>query len=87
MLFSFSFSRPVLATEVGSFPETIEHGKSGWLVEEGDQERLEAMLAQILSQPEELQRAGDYAREVADTQYNWDGIAAQTKEVYAGLVS
>jgi D-inositol-3-phosphate glycosyltransferase len=69
LFFAYNFGRPVLATRVGSFPETIEDGRSGWLIEPEDIEGLSRALIAALNTPEKLQAAGDRARHLADTCY------------------
>lgn len=83
LFLAYSFGRPVLATRVGSFPETIEEGRSGWLVEKEDVAGMAEALIDLLRQPERLVAAGAHARRLADEQYNWSGIAARTAQVYA----
>jgi len=85
LLWAYSFGRPVLATRVGSFPESIEEGRTGWLVEEEDAVGLQQALIRILQDPEGLERAGTYARALADTRFGWEGIACQTLGVYAQI--
>lgn len=82
LLFAFSFGRPVLATRVGSFPETIHEGKCGWLVERDDVAGLRAAAIRLLRERKELAAAGDYARRLATEQYHWQGIARRTSQVY-----
>jgi glycosyltransferase involved in cell wall biosynthesis len=77
-----SFGRPVLATRVGSFPETIEEGRSGWLVEPGDLAGLQQVLVGVLQEPQRLVEVGAYARHLAHTRHSWDDIARQTVRVY-----
>ena len=83
LLFAFSFGRPVLCTRVGSFLETVEEGKNGWLVEKEDVEGLQQRLIKLLQNPAQLDRAGAYARQQAEQRYHWQGIAHQTAELYA----
>ena len=82
LLFAFSFGRPVLATRVGSFPETVEEGKSGWLVDREDPEGLQQALIRLLQDPAGLELAGAHARQQAETLYGWPDIARKTVEVY-----
>ncbi|MBT4979618.1 MAG: glycosyltransferase family 4 protein [Gemmatimonadetes bacterium] len=79
---AYTFGRAVLATRVGSFPETVEEGRSGWLVEPEDVPGLSRALVAALSAPDKLREAGDYARHLADTRYGWPDIARQTEKVY-----
>ena len=86
LFMAYSFGRPVLATRVGSFPESVEDGRSGWLVEPGDVQGLAERLVRVLGPGEAAARAGAYARDLAEASYGWDGIAAQTAAVYARAV-
>lgn len=85
LLWAYSFGRPVLATRVGSFPECIEEGHSGWLVEKEDVVGLQQALIRILRDPEGLARAGAYARQLADTRFDWPGAARRTARIYAAV--
>lgn len=85
LLWAYSFGRPVLATRVGSFPESVEEGCSGWLVAPEDVAGLQQALVRILQDPEGLGGAGAYARILADTRFGWEGIAHQTAAVYARI--
>jgi D-inositol-3-phosphate glycosyltransferase len=83
---AYSFARAVLATRVGSFPETVEEGRSGWLVDPEDVDGLSQALFAALSAPDKLREAGEYARHLADTRYGWSDIARQTEAVYRQVV-
>lgn len=83
LLWAYSFGRPVLATRVGSFPECIEEGRSGWLVDKEDVAGLQQALIHILQDPEGLARAGVYARRLSDTRFGWAESARQTAQIYA----
>jgi glycosyltransferase involved in cell wall biosynthesis len=83
LLWAFSFGRPVVATRVGAFPETIEDGRTGWLIEPEDVDGLRDALVRRLGSPEELAAAGDRARRAAHERHAWPTIARRTCEVYA----
>ncbi len=86
LIFAYSFGRAVVATRVGAFPECVEEGRSGWLVAPDDVRGLEQGLIEALGDPERLAAAGRFARQLADEQYGWPGIAAQTLRVYESAV-
>jgi glycosyltransferase involved in cell wall biosynthesis len=44
--------RPVVATNVGSLPAMVEHGRTGLLVPKGDTEAIAAALVQVLAAPD-----------------------------------
>ena len=81
LFWAYSFSRPVVATRVGSFEESIDDGKSGWLVDKDDVNGLAAALTAALGDSEKLATAGRYARNLAD-RYDWNGIAQRTVQLY-----
>ncbi|MEW6750752.1 MAG: glycosyltransferase family 4 protein [Candidatus Latescibacterota bacterium] len=85
LLLALSCGRPVLATRVGSFPETVEEG-AGWLVEPEDLGAMEETLVRLLGEPALLEAAGERARKLAVERYGWDGIARRTAQVYAGVL-
>jgi glycosyltransferase involved in cell wall biosynthesis len=86
LLWAYSFGRPVLATRVGSFPECVEEGQSGWLVDKEDVAGLQQVLIKILQDPEGLARAGTYARRLADTRFGWAESGRRTARIYAEVV-
>ena len=86
LLWAYSFGRPVLATRVGSFPECVEEGQSGWLVDKEDVAGLQQVLIKILQDPEGLARAGTYARRLADTRFGWAESGRRTAQIYAEVV-
>jgi len=75
----------VLATRVGSFPETVQEGENGWLVEPEDVAGMEGELIRILGDPDGLRQAGRRARRIAAEEYGWGGIAERTVQVYADV--
>jgi glycosyltransferase involved in cell wall biosynthesis len=48
---SYNFKMPILATKVGHFPETIQHGFNGYLAEAEDTDSMAAQMIQFLEQP------------------------------------
>jgi len=82
LLWAYSFGRPVLATRVGSFPECVEEGRSGWLVDPEDPRALEQALIRALSDPAGLAKAGAHARRLAHTRFGWAEAARRTMQIY-----
>jgi len=65
---------PVIATRVGSFPDRIEHGVNGWLVE-ADAGALVEQVAELCRAPSELSKVRSALREV-DMATTQDMLAA-----------
>lgn len=83
---AFAAGRPVVATEVGAFPETVEEGQSGYLVPPADSEALAQALVRLLELPSDAREAmGQHAKHVAETKYNWDAVAEKTSAMYEGV--
>lgn len=64
VLESFARARPVVATRVGGLPETVEEGRTGWLVDPGDARGLAQTILGALEDPARLRAMGAAAREV-----------------------
>jgi glycosyltransferase involved in cell wall biosynthesis len=80
---AYSFGRPVIATKVGDFPETIEHGKSGYLLEKNAVHCLSSAITTAFTAPETLLAMGQYARKLSEEHYSWHAIAKKMMHEYA----
>jgi len=63
VLEALSSGRPVVSTHVGSIPENVIDGETGFLVPPGDEAVLAARLTTLLTQPETRAYMGRAARE------------------------
>ena len=79
---AYSFGKPVIATNVGDFEESIDQGKSGYLIEENTSECLALNIGTVFSSKENLLKMGQYAKNLNDTKYSWVSIAEKTMELY-----
>lgn len=85
---AFAFSKPVIATQVGSFEEAIEQDKNGLLVPPRDDGALAEAIIKILSLDERaLNEMGQYSKFLAVTRYNWDEISKNTASVYQEVLN
>lgn len=82
LLNAYVHSRPVVATNVGGFPEMVEHGRTGLLVPPDDPAAFAAALLELLRDPELAHAMGQRAREHAMKNHEWSLIAHQTAEIY-----
>ncbi len=76
---AYSFGRPVIATNVGDFEETIEEGKSGFVLSSNSQENLSEKIIQAFSDRLKLEEMGKYARHLSATKYSLKSIAELMK--------
>ena len=66
---------PIIAYDVGSVPEIVESGKTGWLAPFRQIERLAELLESAILSPESAFQAGLAGRERIARGYSWDNTA------------
>ena len=74
--------RPVIASNLGNFAETITDGMQGHLVPPGDVPALAAAMAHMLSDRDFAASCSRQARALVEAVPTWDGIAALTADAY-----
>lgn len=60
---SFKYSTPVIASNIGGFPELVENRHNGFLFEPGNVDELKEILENLIANPKELERLSDNAFE------------------------
>ena len=78
---------PTVATAVGSIPEIIDSGKSGWLVEPKDVNALAAVLLDVWDDLSIMREVGDRAYGVVRQRYSLLGYVQRLVEVYRGVTA
>lgn len=73
---------PVLGTRLGSLPEVVTPGQSGWLVPAGDVAAMRAAIHDALSQPARLQTMGEAARADVLQRFTWARVAGRCLRAY-----
>jgi glycosyltransferase involved in cell wall biosynthesis len=84
---AYVFGKPVVVTDVGSIPEVVDVGKTGFIVPPKDPEALAEAIVKILSDPVLKQKMEHNALEKAATDLSWKTVAKKTTEVYAMILS
>lgn len=82
-----SVGAPVVATKVGAFPELVEHGKSGLLVNRADPRDTAAALERLITNENERRMMCRAARQAALDRFSWDRIVDQLKEHYRDVMA
>ena len=85
LLAAYRFGRPVIVTETGGLPDTVEPGENGLVVAPGDEHALAAALIELLSNQEQARQMGARSREIGLERYDWRVIAQRTMAVYREL--
>ena len=82
LMVALAFGKPVVASNVGGFTETIVDGVHGFLVEPGDVESLAQALARVLGDDELRKQMGGAVERLAAQELSWNNIAMQTLRLY-----
>jgi glycosyltransferase involved in cell wall biosynthesis len=75
----------VVAFNYGSAAGAIQHGKSGWLAERGDEEAFVASALRAAAHPDELRKARTAAASKA-SQMSWDHVLSDLMQVYSKAI-
>lgn len=76
-------SKAIVSFE-GAAP-VLEHGKTGWIVENGNIHAFAASVIHLLEDAELSRELGESARTYVTSSFSWDVAAEKTEEVYHGL--
>ena len=79
--------RPAVATRVGGIPDAVEDGKTGFLTEPGDYERLSDAVISLLNDGQTKRVMGEAAIRRVQDKFCWPKIAAQYEVEFGVSVS
>lgn len=71
---AMAFGLPCVVSDVGSLPDLVEHGVTGWVSSVGDVTALAQGLIRLLTDPEASGRMGRHAR-ARMTDHTWEAVA------------
>ena len=75
---------PVLAGDSGGAPDAVREGVTGYVVNGRDTDAVAVRLAELLTDGELRRRMGQAGRAWVESQWQWDGLAAQLGEMLSG---
>jgi glycosyltransferase involved in cell wall biosynthesis len=79
---AYTFAKPVVATTVGSLPEMVEHGQTGYLVPPRDERALAEAIVCLLQDKELRHKFGANGKRKIETECSAQVVAQQTLDVY-----
>lgn len=79
---AYGFKKPVVVTDVGSIPEVVDDGKTGFIVPPRDSEALAQAVIKLLKDENLRKEMGENAYKKLKEDFSWDKIAEKTIEVY-----
>jgi len=87
LFLSYSFGLPVIASDVGAFPDEIIPGRTGFLCKACDAEDLARAIETYFASDlfKDLSRRRQEIREYANAHHSWSVVGTLTRGVYDGL--
>lgn len=76
---------PVVGTRVGGIKESVEDGRTGYLVEAGNVTELGDRILQLVDDAAERKAMGTRGRERACEMFSWDAAARSLEKLYLSL--
>ena len=73
---------PVVSSNVGGVSELVEHDRTGWLFEPGDDEALRDILAMVLADPQRVRSMRVHARQAAEDRVSPERVAGALRECF-----
>ena len=79
---AYGFKKPVVVTDVGSIPEVVDDGETGFIVPPRDSEALAEAIIRLLKDEKLRKEMGENAYKKLKEDVAWDKIAEKHIEVY-----
>lgn len=79
---AYRFGRPVVASRVGSIPEVVDDGMTGYLVTPGDEKSLAEAIIRLLQNDSMREKMGKAAKAKLENDLSSSAIAYKTIQVY-----
>jgi glycosyltransferase involved in cell wall biosynthesis len=79
---AYAFKKPVVTTDVGSLPENVDDGSTGYIVPSKDSAKLAEAIIDLLLNAEKRKEMGMNAYMKTQEELAWKNIATKTIEIY-----
>jgi len=76
-------SKPVITTDIGCFPDIIDHGVNGFMYPPGNIDSLVSHIQSMIQKPGEAVKMGQKGREKAEREYSRDVIYQKLMGIYS----
>ena len=83
---AMSCGKPVVASRVGSLPEVVTDGETGFLVPLGDHQGFASRITALLRDGALSRQMGEAGRRRVESSFRWESAAQQTLDLYKHLV-
>ena len=82
LFLAYAFKKPVVATDVGSIPEVVDDGETGYIVPPRNTKKLAEAIVDLLKDKEKRKKMGENAYRKTKEEHSWDSIVVEIIEVY-----
>lgn len=82
---AYAYEKPVIATNIGSFPEVIIDGETGILVEKDNHKELENAILSLIYDDERMKDMGRKGKKHIENNFSWDAITKDIEDIYISL--
>jgi glycosyltransferase involved in cell wall biosynthesis len=79
---AYAFNKPVVTTNVGSLPENVDDGSTGYIVPPKNSKKLAEAIIDLLINSEKRKKMGMNAFKKTQKELAWNNIATKTLGVY-----
>lgn len=79
---AYAFKKPVVTTDVGSLPENVDDGSTGYIVPSKDSEKLAEAIIDLLINAKKRKEMGMNAYKKTQEELAWKNIATKTIGIY-----
>ena len=83
---AYAFKKPVIVTNVGSIPEIVDDGITGYIVPPKNSNSLAEAVIKLIRDENLRKKMGENAYEKMKNELSWDAIAEKTVKVYRDVL-
>lgn len=84
---AMAMKKPVVATNVGSVPEQVLDGQTGFLVEKANSDQIADAVTKILSDPALAKQMGENGRKLVVERFSVESMLDTTEALYSRLLA
>ena len=84
---AYSFGKPVIVTDVGSIAESVEDGRTGFIIPPRDSQSLARAVISIVNDDALRDKMGKYALQKTQNELSWKNIAMETTGIYKETIN